>query len=131
MNDDNFVQYDFRNGSIGAKLLASTSDGSLINLYTDNLVNSDNGINVDLAGIQLREWLTLSPFAPPIDGILASNMKLHYNDKYVWGNGKIFVDEFNYGRKRVGDIGFDARLAYVGSSQKCLHTLEWILTAGL
>lgn len=118
LNDDNYVSYDFRNGSIGAKLLASTADGGLINLYTDNLVNSDNGVNVDLAGIQLREWLTLSPFAPPIDGILASNMKLHYNDKYIWGNGKIYVDEFNYGRKRVGDIGFDARLAYVGSSQK-------------
>lgn len=118
LNGDNFIEYDFTDRSVGAKLLASTGDGSLINIYTDNLENAKDGINIDLAGIQLREWLTLSPFAPPIDGVLASNMKLHYNDKYVWGNGKIFVDEFNYGRKRVGDIGFDARLAYVGSSQK-------------
>ena len=43
-------------------------------------------------------------------------MKLNYNEKYIWGNGKIDIDELRRGKYRIGDIGIDARAGYVEES---------------
>ena len=121
LNHDNFVSFNLNNNALDADLKVASADGkSHINISSDDPNDKHNGIIVDMAGIQLKEWLTLSPFAPPIDGTLAANMDLNYNNRFVWGKGLISVDELMYGKNRVGDIGFDTKLAYISEKQKIL-----------
>lgn len=117
LNRDNFVSYDMRDGALQADLKVTSGENSHINIYTDVPPVKNNGINVELAGIELGDWLTLSPFSPPVDGVLSSNLKIYYNDKYVWGDGKLSVDGLYYGKNRVGNIAFDSKLAYVGNTR--------------
>ena len=115
INPDNFVEINLSDKSIRANLQASTADGSHISI-TDSKDSKHNGVNVDMAGIRIKDWLSLSPFAPEIDGTINANMKLNYNEKYIWGNGKIDIDELRRGKYRIGDIGIDARAGYVEES---------------
>ncbi|MGM9842006.1 MAG: translocation/assembly module TamB domain-containing protein [Candidatus Limisoma sp.] len=115
INPDNFVEMDLSNKSIRANLQASTADGSRISI-TDRKDSKHNGVNIDMAGIRIKDWLSLSPFAPEVDGTINANMQLSYNDKYIWGNGKIGIDELHRGKYRIGDIGIDARAGYFEES---------------
>lgn len=124
LNADNFISYDLKNGALQADLKISSGDKSHINIYTDEPPVKNNGINVDLAGIELGDWLTLSPFSPPIDGVLSSNLKIYYNEKYMWGDGKLSVDELRYGKNRIGDINFDSKLAYVGNTHNIYAMMD-------
>ena len=114
---DNYISYNMNNMAVRADLDVRSGNASHIRIYTDNPPADNNGINVDLAGIDIKEWLTLSPFSPPIEGMLSSKFKIFYNDKYVWGDGKVGVDGLYYGKNRVGDIGLDSKVAYIGENQ--------------
>lgn len=121
LNQDNFVSFNLNDNALDADLKVVSADGSShINIASNDPNDKHNGIIVDMAGIHLKEWLTLSPFAPPIDGTLAANMDLNYNNRFVWGKGLITVNELMYGKNRVGDIGLDTKLAYVSEKQKIL-----------
>ena len=116
LNSDNFVTYSLSDKSVVADLDIKSGDNSRIKIYTDNH-SVNNGINVDLAGIELKDWLTLSPFSPPVAGELSSNLKLYYNNKYMWGSGEVNVAGMRYGKNRLGDIGLKTRAAYVDDEQ--------------
>lgn len=117
INKDNFVSLNLRDKAVQANLKIS-NNGNHAYIYTDGTDSSHHGINVDLAGIRLGEWLTMSPFAPPIEGTLSSKLKIFYNERATWGNGNINIAELKYGKKRVGDVSFTSKLAYVGETQK-------------
>ncbi len=116
INEDNFVAYDLGRNSVKAGLEINSGNNIYIKMYSDD-PPVNNGMNVDIAGIELKDWLTLSPFSPPIDGTLSSKMKIYYNGEYVWGNGKIRVGDLSYGKNRVGDIDLNSKVAYVGESK--------------
>ena len=124
LNEDNFLSYDLRNSRIQSDLRVKSGDNSHINIYTDATDEKDNGINIDLAGIELGDWLTLSPFSPPVDGVLSSNLKVYYNDRAVWGNGKLSVGGLYYGKRRIGDIYLDSKLAYVGNTRNIYAAMD-------
>ena len=65
--------------SIRANLQASTADGSHISI-TDSKDSKHNGVNVDMAGIRIKDWLSLSPFAPEFSGRINAYMNVTYND---------------------------------------------------
>lgn len=124
LNKDNFISYDLSDDGLQADLKIKSGDNSHINIYTDAPVAKNNGINIELAGIEIADWLTLSPFSPPVDGTLSSNLKIYYSDKYVWGNGDVTVDELFYGKKRIGDVDLKSKLAYVGNTRNIYATMD-------
>ena len=118
VNEDNYVSYDMNKNLFKASMTVNSADKSLIKLYTDRDGLFHNGINAELAGIELREWLVLSPFAPPIDGSLSGNAKINFNEQYYWGDCCIRVDKMSYGKKLVGNLDLDAKLAMTDDAKK-------------
>ncbi|MCH4155311.1 MAG: translocation/assembly module TamB [Muribaculaceae bacterium] len=111
VNDSNFINYNYHNNHIGADL-ELRSDSSLVSLRTNHAADSkDEDIFVKMKGVQLAEWLNISPFAPPVKGVLDADMKLGYDGKSVWGDGLVNVQNLFYDEKKVGDVGMDAHLA--------------------
>lgn len=111
VNESNYVAYDINKNLFKASMTVNSAGKSLIKLYTDRDGLFHNGINAELAGIELRDWLVLSPFAPPIDGTLSGNAKINFNEQYYWGDCCIRVDRMSYGKKLVGNLDLDAKLA--------------------
>lgn len=110
LNKDNYLEYHY-NKHIDANLMLTT-DSSYLSLNT-NHENFDNqeGITLKIAGIQIAEWLTLSPFAPQIKGVIGADITMAYDGKNIWGNGNAGITNFYYNRSRIGNFDFNVDLA--------------------
>ncbi len=122
VNRDNFVTYNFMTRHLDANLLMESASSSL-HLYTtqhpvDSLNVNDSiaaisgmgartpeEVALKISNVQLADWLSISPFAPPIKGELSADMKFNWNDKDLTGRGTVNLDELFYGKERVGTFG--------------------------
>lgn len=104
VNEDNEVALHYGEKHIDANLLLR-SDSSYISLHTDHTsLDKQEDVLLKIAGVQIAEWMNLSPFAPPVSGILNADMKLKYDGKNFWGDGYTEVKNLNYDGNRVGDF---------------------------
>lgn len=119
LNADNHLDYNFvtRHFDGDLKLM---SDSSYLRVYTehvaqpDSIMQSGNGqedIIVKLANINIADWLSISPFAPPIKGNAEADMRFRWNEGAITGNGTIGLDNLYYGRERVGTFRLDVDVA--------------------
>lgn len=110
LNQSNFITYNLYTRHIDADLEMGSGQ-SLIRLYTEhnpgNTTQED--LIVQLKDIQIQDWLTISPFAPPVKGSLAADMRISAHQNSLTGTGNVSLDNLYYGRERVGsfDIGLD------------------------
>lgn len=111
INPGNYLSLDLATMKLKADLMVKSDEWSYINIYTDRDGQFHNGGKVEFMGIALADWLTMSPFAPPIAGDLSGRMDLNFNDKYVWGDGQINVIGMKYGKEKVGNIGLKTLVA--------------------
>ncbi len=118
VNPGNYVSYDLADNLFRADMTIRSGATSLIKLFTDRDGHFHNGINVELAGIELHDWLVLSPFAPPIEGSLAGTAKVNFNDKYYWGDCCMRIDGMTYGKRPVGNVDLDAKVAMTDDGKK-------------
>lgn len=117
INKDNLVAYNYRNQHFDANLQLRR-DSSLVSLTTQhderqlkadsNSVQED--IVLDISNVEIGEWITFSPFAPPIKGELGAKLKVKYNGDNIWGNGTFTLNDFNFNKKRVGDFALKTLL---------------------
>lgn len=122
VNRGNYMSYDLASGKVRADVEIRSGQRSLIAVYTDRDGQFHNGANVDLSGIDLKDWLVMSPFAPPVEGDLSAKLRVNYNDKYLWGSGDVDIAKLRYGKKPVGNLCIDAKLAMAGDQQKLYAT---------
>lgn len=110
LNKDNFIEYNFVNHHIDANL-AMESDKSYLKIFTEHQEGSGHQEDVilQMSRIQLADWLSISPFSPPIKGELGANMKIHWDEGILTGDGNISLNNVFYGRDKVGDfdLGID------------------------
>ncbi len=112
INRDNFVKYNFVTRHIDANLAVS-ADSSYIRLYTEHsdslAADHSEDVVLQMANINLKDWLSVSPFAPPINGELGADMRFRWDARELTGRGKLDLDELYYGRDRVGSftVGLD------------------------
>lgn len=118
INQGNFVAYDMARNQFRADLSVRSGLASKIDVFTDRDSLFHKGLNVELAGISLRDWLVLSPFAPPIEGDLSGKVKVNFNDKYYWGDSELHIAQMRYGKRLVGDVDLDAKLAMTDDAMK-------------
>ncbi|MEF9923508.1 MAG: hypothetical protein RR854_02910 [Muribaculaceae bacterium] len=110
LNSDNYFEYHYKK-HLDANLTLR-SDSSYLSIKSNQLdFNQQRGISLKIAGIQISEWLNLSPFAPPIKGVLNTDIMLSYDGKNIGGNGTAGLSELFYNRKRVGNVGFNIGMA--------------------
>lgn len=115
INPDNFVSYDLRSRRLQADL-ALEDDRSYLKLFTrpnENVADSTgyDQVVLQISKIRLQDWLSVSPFAPPIKGDLNGDMAFSWNGKDITGAGTVGVKNLFYGRDRVGDfdLGVDLK----------------------
>lgn len=112
LNSDNFIEYNISNHRTDANFRL-TSDDSYFNLFTqpiDSLVGQKE-MKLQIAGLQISEWLSMSPFAPPMRGVLSADLGFRHVRDIVGGKGTLALDEFYYDRRRVGSFLFDLGVA--------------------
>lgn len=104
INDDNYVMYNLVNHHFDAKMLMN-SDDSHLNLYTEHVhSNQQEDVVLNISNIKLSELMSVSPFAPPIKGVVSTDMRFRWDDVSVGGDGVVSIDEMYYGRDRVGSF---------------------------
>ncbi len=112
INADNYLTLDLKRRHISANI-ALTGDNSYFKLYTLNETadNDQEDVVVEISNIQLQDWLSISPFAPPIKGDIGADMRFHLSPDAITGKGDLSVNNLYYGRDRVGDFGLDLDLS--------------------
>ncbi|MDE7411831.1 MAG: translocation/assembly module TamB domain-containing protein [Paramuribaculum sp.] len=106
INHDNFASFNFIDNHFDANVHLQ-SDSSYINLYTAHqpdtaAIHAQEDVILQLSNIKLSEWLSISPFSPPIKGVLDSDMRFRWDKEGITGNGTVDVTNLYYGRERVG-----------------------------
>lgn len=121
LNADNFVSYDMVNKHFDGNLELTNSDGHL-RVYTehdhghehehDSIAGGGEDVIVSASGIELADWLSLSPFAPPIQGTIGADMNINWNPATasITGKGNASLDNLYYDGERVGSFLFDLGL---------------------
>lgn len=112
INSDNFISLDIPKKHIDANLTMK-SEESLLRLYTEHndTFAGQEDIILNVSDVKIADWIAINPFAPSIKGNLSANMRLRQDaDKMINGVGTISLDNFFYGRERVGSFRIDADL---------------------
>lgn len=119
LNPDNRIVFNFPDKHLDANLRL-TNGRSLVEIFTDSIAGSEHAIDslgrrrqedvvVRLSEIHLEDWLSISPFAPPVKGDLGANLRFRWDKQGITGRGGVSLEELYYGRDRVGtfDINLD------------------------
>lgn len=118
INKDNEISYNFIDRHLDANLKVM-SDSSYLHIYTEHVHAADSlthrpyqeDVIVKLANINLQEWLSISPFAPPIKGDVDADMRFRWDSNEITGKGTVALNELYYGRDRVGTFNLDVNVA--------------------
>ena len=110
INPDNFISLNYGARHLDANLSISHGNSGL-RLYTDHIDGNEEqeAINLQLTEIQIGDWISLNPYANPMKGILNGRFSLSHEGRIFTGDGRISLDNFIYGKQRVGsfDLGVD------------------------
>lgn len=115
LNPDNEIKFNFIDKHLDANLKL-TNGKSLVRIYTehdDSTARNENhgqeDVIIQLSQIKLQDWLSISPFSPPIKGDLGADMRFRWDKEHITGKGNVALNELYYGRDRVGtfDLGLD------------------------
>ena len=117
LNADNFISYNMPRKHLDGNLQLTNGDSHL-KIYTehsheaDSIVDGIEDVIVSASGIELADWLSLSPFAPPIKGTVGADMHINWNPATasLSGDGNMNLDNLYYGDERVGSFLFDLGL---------------------
>lgn len=110
VNEDNFISLNTRTFHLDADLLMENND-SRLRIYTEH--DSVHGgsdqetINVDISKIQIADWISLSPYAPPMKGSLSADLRFLMAPGKINGSGMVTLADFTYAKKRVGTLDLD------------------------
>ena len=107
VNDGNSVNYNYINGKFEADLNLKC-DSSFLVLRTEKKEGhiGQDDVKLSLGGVQISEWLKVSPFIPPMSGELSADMRLVLDRKNILGGGITRLKDFKFNKKRVGDFAF-------------------------
>lgn len=111
VNTDNYLSYNLYNHHIGADITLGDSISSL-RLYSDSthVHTADTHVEdlvLQLRDIRLQDWLSLSPWAPPMKGSVSADMRVHLSRENITGNGTVNLADFFYNNERVGTFDVD------------------------
>ena len=113
INEDNYVTYDFAKRHLDANLRMKSALSSLA-LYTEHsgeedhdADNSTEDLVLEARDINIQDWVTLNPFAPPIKGVASADMRVNWTGTSLTANGYVGVNNLVYGKERVGDFRAD------------------------
>ncbi len=107
VNDSNIVAFNNIEREFEADLNLK-SDSSFVSLKTtpNKEQKGQDDVLLSIGGVQISEWLKVSPYIPPMSGLLSADMKMKFDGKNILGGGISRLKGFKYNRKAVGDFAF-------------------------
>ncbi len=112
LNEDNYVSYDLADNRLHGDIHLTDGNSSL-RLFTSGTgaEGDPEDLVANIQNLQISDYLALSPFAPPMSGLLSADIHFQYADEILTGKGYASLNNFTYDRRRVGDIGVGLDLA--------------------
>lgn len=112
LNSDNFIEFNYISKQMQADFSLTSAD-SYIKLFTQPIdsVPGRDEMRLQIEGLDIAEWLSVSPFAPPMKGVLSADLGFRQFKDVVGGKGTLAIDEFYFNRQRVGSFLFDVGVA--------------------
>ncbi len=111
VNEDNHVSFNYISKHFDASVRLQC-DSSVVSLTTtkhdDDAYYGQEDIQLDISKVQISDWLTFSPFAPPLKGELGVELKVKYDGNNLWCDCEMHLDDFYYAKKRVGDFSISS-----------------------
>lgn len=113
LNLDNYLSFDFADNHLDANLCLESTQGGHLDIYTrhDSLTvsHSQEDVIISASGIELADWMSLSPFAPPVSGVASADMSVSWDaeSRSITGQGTVSLDNFTYGGEKVGSFLLD------------------------
>lgn len=101
-NEGNYVEYGFDN-RVDADL-ALTHDSQRLAVKTLPTGNSSSSILFDFAGLNIGSVMSVLPSAPPIDGVLGTDMRLNMAPDSISVRGDVTIADLSYGKQRFGTV---------------------------
>ncbi len=112
VNSDNYLRYNFFTHHLDANV-NMTGANSSISILTEHDPDHEGQEDViaRISNLQLADWISINPFAPPMDGAVSADMRFAWGEGNLNGTGTVGVKDFTYGRERVGDFDLGVDLA--------------------
>ena len=108
INEDNFLNVDYRTRMVDAKVLLR-SDSSSLELLTKRLPGeSTENIQLNIDNLRIEEWTRLVPMLDNTSGIVNANIDLNWDGTNADGEGTIDIKDFVYNGKHEGDVSLTA-----------------------
>ena len=113
LNPDNFITFNFPQKHLDADLHLSGASGSHLDIFTRHDSSprdmSRQKVILSASGIELADWLSLSPFAPPVKGVAGADIAIDWDatSRSLTGQGNVSLDSLSYGGEPVGSFLFD------------------------
>ena len=107
-NSDNDITVNLKNYKVDANLMANSPKSSIL-LKTEPGDQGKDELHLALDNIQIQDFMQLSVFAPPITASVDADVRVGYNEGWIYGNGTVGVYNFTYDRMNVGNFNLSLR----------------------
>lgn len=108
VNEDNYVNLDYRTRMLDANLLLQ-SDSSSVKLITQRLPgDSTENVQLVIDNLRLEEWTRIVPMLDKTSGTLNADVDINWDGANADGDGTIDIKDFVYNGKPEGDVSLTA-----------------------
>lgn len=130
VNDDNFVNFDYRNRMLDANLDLHSGDSG-IKLVTDRKPGATTeDIKLDVDNLKIEEWTQLVPSLKNTKGNLNADLNLSFDGKNVDGDGIVEIKDFVFSGHHEGDVKLDTRFSVDPATASTLINADLIMDGG-
>lgn len=106
LNADNYVDYNLRNMRVEANLQAVSQESSIL-ARTEKDADNNNVLRLKIADVHIEDFLRMTQTAPPVRGIVSSDLTVQYREQSFNANGFLTVNDLIYDRNRLGNFDLD------------------------
>lgn len=111
VNDDNYVNLDYRNRMLDANLDLHSGESG-IKFVTDRKPGATTeDIKLDVDNLKIEEWTQLVPSLKDTKGNLNADMNISFDGKNVEGDGVVDIKDFVYSGHKEGDVRLNTRFS--------------------
>ena len=108
LNQGNFLTYNYNTRHIEADIRLDYGDSRIYLSTVDRRNKSVDGVHLDVRNIRLSDWLVASPFMPPVDGNISTDIYVDLPPDGIVAEGIIGIRDLQYANKRVGTFDVSA-----------------------
>ena len=110
-NGDNFVDFNIFTRKIDANLMASSAESSIL-LRTEPTEDGKKELHAKIDNLKIQDFLNLMVSAPPVTGVLNTDLKVKYDNRRFSGDGTVDLTNLYYAKTRIGDFNLDLNALY-------------------